>query len=60
LPRRLADRFAVPLRLQVLEPPPSVIQIASSFDIVALRRDDISDPGIDWLLKALCSVAGEN
>ncbi len=59
LPRRLAERFSAALRLQVLEHPTSVTQVAGHFDVVALKRDDVMDPAVDWLIELLHEVAAQ-
>lgn len=45
-PRRLAEKFAPRLGLQVLDPPSPPFR----FDVQAVRRADREDPGLDWLL----------
>ncbi len=51
-PRRLAERFARRLGLQVLIPPfkPFV------FDVQAVRRADAPDAGVDWLLARIAAA----
>ncbi|HSZ52724.1 MAG TPA: LysR family transcriptional regulator, partial [Caulobacteraceae bacterium] len=48
-PRRLATRFAARLGLQVLDPPFSPFR----FTVQAVRRADVADAGLDWLLARL-------
>ena len=48
-PRRLATRFALRLGLQVLDPPFRPFR----FTVQAVRRADVPDPGLDWLLARL-------
>jgi DNA-binding transcriptional LysR family regulator len=45
-PRRLATRFAPRLGLQVLDTPFPPFRFA----VQAVRRADVADPGLDWLL----------
>lgn len=47
VPRRLAERHAAKLGLQVLDPPfkPDVITVS------VMRRAGVSDAGVDWLLQ---------
>jgi len=54
-PRRLANRFAAKLGLQVLDPPTPPFR----FKIQAVRRAEMDDPGVDWLLEKIAeAVAG--
>jgi len=54
-PRRLANRFAAKLGLQVLDPPTPPFR----FKIQAVRRAETDDPGVDWLLEKIAeAVAG--
>jgi DNA-binding transcriptional LysR family regulator len=54
-PRRLAARFAGRLGLQVLDPPYPPFR----FTVQAVRRAEVADPGVDWLLARLAeAVAG--
>ncbi len=48
-PRRLAERFADQLGLQVLDPP----FLPFRFTIQAVHRAESHDPGLDWLLSRL-------
>ena len=48
-PRRLANRFAQRLGLQVFDPPFRPFR----FTMQAVRRADIADPGLDWLMARL-------
>jgi DNA-binding transcriptional LysR family regulator len=48
-PRRLAEKFAPCLGLQVLDPPFAPFR----FTVQAVRRADTADPGLDWLLQRL-------
>ena len=51
-PRRLAQRFAGRLGLQVLDPPFEPFR----FTVQAIRRADVVDPGVDWLLEQLAAA----
>ena len=53
VPRRLAERHAERLGLQVLDPPfdPFVIRVS------VLRRTGAPDPGIEWLLQEIRAAA---
>jgi DNA-binding transcriptional LysR family regulator len=48
-PRRLAERFADQLGLQVLDPPFPPFR----FTVQAVHRAESHDPGLDWLLSCL-------
>jgi DNA-binding transcriptional LysR family regulator len=48
-PRRLATRFAARLGLQVVDPPFSPFR----FSVQAVRRAEVADAGLDWLLARL-------
>ena len=48
-PRRLAERFADQLGLQVLDPPFPPFR----FTVQVVCRADAHDPGLDWLLSRL-------
>ena len=48
-PRRLAIRLAERLGLQILDPPFRPFR----FTMQAVRRADVADPGLDWLLSRL-------
>jgi DNA-binding transcriptional LysR family regulator len=53
-PRRLAERHAERLGLQVLDPPfePDVITVS------AMRRSGVSDAGVDWFLDRVREAVG--
>jgi DNA-binding transcriptional LysR family regulator len=51
-PRRLANRFASRLGLQILDPPFEPFR----FTVQAVRRADTVDPGVDWLLEQLAAA----
>jgi len=48
-PRRLADRFAARLGLQILEPPYRPFRMP----VQAVRRTDAPDAGVDWLIEKI-------
>jgi len=48
-PRRLADRYATRFGLQVLDPPYQPDPMA----VQAVRRGDVEDSGLDWLMRKL-------
>jgi DNA-binding transcriptional LysR family regulator len=48
-PRRLATRFGPRLGLQILDSPFPPFR----FTVQAVRRADVADPGLDWLLERL-------
>jgi LysR family transcriptional regulator, mexEF-oprN operon transcriptional activator len=51
-PRRLAQRYAGRLGLQVLDPPFSPFR----FTVQAVRRADVTDPGLDWLMARIADA----
>ncbi len=53
-PRRLAEKYAGPLRLQLLDPP----YPAETRPVFSVRRKGGPDAGIDWLLDALRGAVG--
>jgi LysR family transcriptional activator of mexEF-oprN operon len=53
-PRRLAERYADRLGLQVLTPPFKPFR----FTVQAVRRADAVDPGLDWLMDRLAEAVG--
>jgi len=54
-PRRIVERYAKSLRLQVLDAP-----YETKIDTVyAVRRANASDPGVDWFLDQVRKAAGE-
>ena len=53
-PRRLANRFAARLGLQVLEPPYPPFKMP----VQAVRRANAPDPGVDWLLEKIAAALG--
>lgn len=48
-PRRYAERFAKRFGLQVLDPPYEPMRFA----VQALRRSDVADLGVDWLMERI-------
>ena len=48
-PFRLAERYAERLGLQVLEPPYRPFR----FTVMAVRREDAADAGVDWLMEKI-------
>lgn len=52
-PRRLAERYADPLRLKLLDPPYDPM----TQTVQAVRRANTPDPGVGWLVEQLISVA---
>lgn len=52
-PRRLAERYAVPLRLKLLDPPYDPM----AQTVMAVRRAETPDPGVDWLQRQVEAVA---
>ena len=48
-PRRFAERFAKRFGLQVLDPPYET----KSFTVQAIRRADVTDLGVDWLMERI-------
>lgn len=55
-PLRLAERYAAPLNLQVVSPPYKT----TSNIVYAVRRDNTSDPGVDWFLQQIRDATGNN
>ena len=53
-PRRLAERHADMLGLQVMEPPFKPMRLS----VEAVRRRGTDDPGIDWFLGELRAAVG--
>jgi len=53
-PRRLAERMAGPLGLQVLDPPFN----QAPFAVHVVRREGPADPAVDWLLAQVRAAAG--
>lgn len=51
-PRRLAERFAGRLGLQILAPPFKPF----AFTVQAVRRAEPADPGVDWLLTRIAAA----
>jgi DNA-binding transcriptional LysR family regulator len=51
-PRRLAQRFAERLGLQLLEPPYPPFRMP----VQAVRRTDAPDSGVDWLMEKIIAV----
>jgi len=51
-PRRLARRFAGRLGLQVLDPPYPPFR----FTVQAVRRAEVKDAGVDWLMEKLAEA----
>ncbi|MCI3131777.1 LysR family transcriptional regulator [Phenylobacterium aquaticum] len=54
VPRRLAERHAERLGLQVLDPPFTPYRL----EVSAVRRADAPDAGVDWLLDRIRQAAG--
>ncbi len=52
-PRRLAERYAGPLRLKLLDPPYDPM----TQSVQAVRRSEGADAGVDWLLEQVVAVA---
>ena len=53
-PKRLAERFAPALGLQILKPPFRPFR----FKVRAVRRRGASDPGVDWFLAKVVEAVG--
>jgi LysR family transcriptional activator of mexEF-oprN operon len=53
-PRRLAERYADRIGLQVLTPPYAPFR----FTVQAVRRADAVDPGLDWLMEQVAGALG--
>jgi DNA-binding transcriptional LysR family regulator len=51
-PRSLARRYAERLDLQVLDPPHPPFR----FTVQAVRRADLADPGLDWLMECIAEA----
>ena len=51
-PRRLAQRFATRLGLQVLAPPYPPFKM----QVQAVRRADAPDAGVDWLMEKVAAA----
>jgi DNA-binding transcriptional LysR family regulator len=51
-PRRLAERFAARLGLQIIEPPYPLFPMP----VQAVRRADAPDAGVDWLMEKIAAV----
>jgi DNA-binding transcriptional LysR family regulator len=53
-PRRLAERFAARMGLQIVRPPYRPFRMS----VQAVRRADAPDAGVDWLMQKLEAVFG--
>jgi DNA-binding transcriptional LysR family regulator len=51
-PRRLAERFAARLGLQMIEPP----YVPFHMPVQAVRRTDAPDAGVDWLIEKVAAA----
>lgn len=53
-PRRLAERFAARLGLQIIDPPYPLFPM----QVQAVRRADAPDAGVDWVMEKIAAAFG--